>query len=44
MKFGEYLLTNMNKDWEDKYLDYEQLDKMITVLEERHIGTLQVCI
>lgn len=42
MKFGEHLQLNKNPEWADKYLDYEGLDNMITKLEEKHVGTLQV--
>ena len=44
MKFGEHLVANKELGWEDKYLDYDKLDDMITVLEEKHIGDLQVSI
>lgn len=42
MKFGEYLLANKAKEWEDKYLDYDRMDKMITLLEEKHVAAIPV--
>lgn len=42
MKFGEYLIANKAKEWEDKYLDYDRMDKMITLLEEKHVAAVPV--
>lgn len=39
MKFGEYLSTNAVPEWRGKYLDYNKLKKLITLLEEKHLNT-----
>ena len=41
MKFGEYLTTNAVVEWQDKYLNYDKLKKIIKLLEEKHLGTQQ---
>jgi SPX domain protein involved in polyphosphate accumulation len=38
MKFGEHLISHKFKEWEDKYLDYDRLKKMIKNLEALHIN------
>ena len=38
MKFGEHLIANKNKEWEDQYLAYDKLDVMISDLEQKHVG------
>jgi SPX domain protein involved in polyphosphate accumulation len=32
MKYGKYLASQINKEWADKYLDYDGLKKIITAL------------
>ena len=39
MKFGEYLSSQKNKEWESNYLDYESLKKLIKILEEKNLET-----
>ena len=34
MKFGEYLKSQKVAEWEESYLDYDKLKKMIKQLEE----------
>ncbi len=34
MKFGEYLKSQKVPDWQQSYLDYDKLKKMISELEE----------
>ena len=38
MKFGEYLNQNAVPEWSDKYLNYDKLKKLITLLEEKHLN------
>ena len=35
MKYGEYLRSNINVEWSDKYLAYDRLKKMIKVLQAK---------
>jgi hypothetical protein len=32
MKYGEYLETNMVKEWEDNYVSYKKLKKILKIL------------
>jgi len=41
MKFGEYLRTNAVPEWLDKYLNYDQLKKLIKILEDKHVDGQQ---
>lgn len=38
MKFGEYLNTEKDPEWQHFYLDYDQLKGMIKELEEIHLA------
>ena len=35
MKFGEYLRNNVHEEWEEMYLNYDRLKKMIKVLQAK---------
>ena len=41
MKFGEYLKAQLNDEWRNSYLDYDQLKKMIKQLEEAFVNNSQ---
>lgn len=40
MKFGEYLKSQKSTEWEQSYLDYDKLKKMIKELEENQVGLI----
>lgn len=42
MKFGEYLRTQKAPEWQDYYIDYDQLKQMIKELEEIHLAVAPV--
>jgi len=37
MKFGKWLKSHKIPEWEQSYLDYDKLKKLITQLEETHL-------
>jgi SPX domain protein involved in polyphosphate accumulation len=38
MKFGEFLKANRIEEWGPFYLDYDNLKKMISMLEEKQLN------
>lgn len=41
MKFGAYLFEHLEKGWEDSYIDYNRLKKIIKTLESQHVNQAQ---
>lgn len=42
MKFGEYLRNQKTPEWQNYYLDYDQLKTMIKELEVIHLAVAPV--